>query len=339
MWSILNFGKYKGKSLPQVILHDPDYFFWVFEKGIFDKGMFVEQARILEVRACNIKIPKAKPDDWCVRYYTDPNGRFAGFDIIEIAENSQRLDSIEMWREANLDLSVARRFKSYDKLGGRILLRAFKYYFFGSEDIRRTKQRCEEFFSNENNFALTSTKGPGRLFSNHKVPSTWDELLMERKKQIRREVEEENNPSCEVDDSGETSRTLFTDPDYFPSLCRKGAISTQTCLELISEFVDQTVQSEGEEEISEEEWFAQIEEEGKLYRARERKRLEEEAEYSWEASERLRALIEKEEEQKALAECAEDERRREAIKAEAEESPLNWLFPETDSCRSAKMVS
>jgi hypothetical protein len=34
---------------------------------------------------------------------------------------------------------------------------------------------------------------------------------------------------------------------------------------------------------------------------------------------------------KALAECAEDERRREAMKAEAEESPLNWLFPKTDS--------
>jgi hypothetical protein len=63
------------------------------------------------------------------------------------------------------------------------------------------------------------------------------------------------------------------------------------------------------------------------------------AKYSWEASERLRALIEKEEEQKALAECAEDERRREAIKAEAEESSLNGLFPETDSCRSARMVS
>jgi hypothetical protein len=92
LWYNLTFGRHKGKSLPQVILHDPDYFFWAFENGIFDKGMFVEKVCILEVRACNIKIPKAKPDEWCVRYYTDPNGRFAGFDIIEIAENSQRLE-------------------------------------------------------------------------------------------------------------------------------------------------------------------------------------------------------------------------------------------------------
>jgi hypothetical protein len=34
--------------------------------------------------------------------------------------------------------------------------------------------------------------------------------------------------------------------------------------------------------------------------------------------------------QQALDACAEDERRREAIKAEAEESPLNWLFGEPE---------
>jgi hypothetical protein len=27
MWSIINFSKHKGKSLPEVILHDPDWFF------------------------------------------------------------------------------------------------------------------------------------------------------------------------------------------------------------------------------------------------------------------------------------------------------------------------
>jgi hypothetical protein len=48
-----------------------------------------------------------------------------------------------------------------------------------------------------------------------------------------------------------------------------------------------------------------------------------------------RALIENQEEQKALAECAEDERRREAIKAEAEESSLNWLFGEPEEENAA----
>ena len=37
MWSIIKFGKHKGKSLPEVILHDPDWFFWAVEAHYFDK--------------------------------------------------------------------------------------------------------------------------------------------------------------------------------------------------------------------------------------------------------------------------------------------------------------
>jgi hypothetical protein len=180
LWSNLTFGKYKSKSLPQVILHDPDYFFWGCEKGIFDRDGFLEQAYILEGRACNIRIPRPSPQEWRVLYYTDGNGRFAGFDIVNQAEDSAQLDSIEMWREDRLDLSVARRFKSYDKLGGKVLLRKFKCHFFGSASIRLTKQRCEEFFSNKDNFVLT----PGQLprisewpFIDHKEPSTWAKLV------------------------------------------------------------------------------------------------------------------------------------------------------------------
>jgi hypothetical protein len=92
---------------------------------------------------------------------------------------------------------------------------------------------------------------------------------------------------------------------------------------------------ETQDEVSDEDWIAENEQTALSGKAEYRKRLEQEASYSWAAHERLRAEIEQENEQeerrKALAVCAEDERRREAIKAEAEESPLNWLFPQTDS--------
>jgi hypothetical protein len=32
MWTIVDFSKHKGKSLPQIILHDPDWFFWAMKK-------------------------------------------------------------------------------------------------------------------------------------------------------------------------------------------------------------------------------------------------------------------------------------------------------------------
>jgi hypothetical protein len=195
MWSILTFGKHKGKSLPQVILHDPDYFFWAVEEGVFDRGRFVEEACLLEYRATNIEIPRPNPRDWCVRYTTDRNGKFAGFDIIEVTTPSQ-LDSIEMWREECLDLSAPRRFKQYDKLGCRLLLRNFKYYIFGSRDVRLTKQKCEKFFSNQSNFVLPVGKlrmslvGP---FAERDQPNSWEGLLAANREKGRLGAEEEGS--------------------------------------------------------------------------------------------------------------------------------------------------
>lgn len=338
MWSILTFGKHKGKSLPRILLSDPDWFFWAAEGDVF-RGRLAEEASLLEYRGCNIKIPKPNPQDWCVRYYTDRNGRFAGFDLIELATNPLQLDSIEMWREDRLDLSVPRRFKSYDKLGSRLLIRQFKEYFFDRKVTRLTKQKCEAFFSDKSNFILPTGRRPQSV-DRDKEPNNWETILAAHREGGRGEVEEESSLSAlfEVDDSGERPKSFFANPEYFPVsypiIYTDGAISKQAWLDEMSELLGQMEQTEGEEkeeEISEEEWLAQMKQEEELYRAKERTRLEEEAEYSGVASERLRTLIEKEEEQKALAACAEDERRRQAIKAEAEESPLNWLFPKTDS--------
>jgi hypothetical protein len=43
------------------------------------------------------------------------------------------------------------RRKTYDKRAGRIMIAAFRRLYFGKRE-RLTKQRCEEFFSNDANF-------------------------------------------------------------------------------------------------------------------------------------------------------------------------------------------
>jgi hypothetical protein len=48
-----------------------------------------------------------------------------------------------------------------------LLLKYFKLYFFGSTTVRLTKQKCEEFFENKDNFTLT----PDRLRINSVKPS------------------------------------------------------------------------------------------------------------------------------------------------------------------------
>ena len=159
MWSIIKFGKYESKSLPEVILHDPDWFFWAVEEHVFNKypGLLPE-ARDLSYKACHIKIPKQNPHDWRIRYIAMPDGKFADFQIIEAATPLSH-DSPTMWRHGHLDLAVPRSLERFDKLGCKLLLKRFKHYFLGSTEARLTKQWCESFFASSNNFLEVERRG------------------------------------------------------------------------------------------------------------------------------------------------------------------------------------
>ena len=77
MGGIIDFGKrHNGKSLPYVLLHDPDWFFWAIEKDVFDRHLgLVAEAHELNYKARNVKIPKPNPNDWHVRYVTHRSGK------------------------------------------------------------------------------------------------------------------------------------------------------------------------------------------------------------------------------------------------------------------------
>jgi len=149
MWLIINFGKHEGKSLPQILLCDPDWFFWAMENGVFKKRLnLLFEAKRLAVMAKHIKIPRPDPEKWYIRYVITRDGKFLTFEIVETAEY---LDP-DVIRHDHLDLSFPRLLKTYDKLGYKLLLRQFRYYLFGSEGAHLTKKRCEEFFGNQSNF-------------------------------------------------------------------------------------------------------------------------------------------------------------------------------------------
>ncbi len=57
-WTELPFGKHKGKTLPQVVFSDPDWFYWAVEKNIFKSKDLKKEAC-----GCNLSPPRAqKPD-------------------------------------------------------------------------------------------------------------------------------------------------------------------------------------------------------------------------------------------------------------------------------------
>ena len=55
-WTIVNFGKHKGKSLPQIIFKDADWFFHLYENDYFN-GTLAQEANELYRRARSIRVP------------------------------------------------------------------------------------------------------------------------------------------------------------------------------------------------------------------------------------------------------------------------------------------
>jgi hypothetical protein len=54
-WSVVPFGRYQGKTLPEIIVRDADWFFWIVPKLY---GKLAEEAEELYRKARAIKIPK-----------------------------------------------------------------------------------------------------------------------------------------------------------------------------------------------------------------------------------------------------------------------------------------
>jgi hypothetical protein len=148
-WVILNFGEHAGKTLPQIILSDADWFFWAVNKGVF-KGRLANEAAELVERARAIKIPKPDPENWQVEYSYDDTGGFCGFQFVK-ADLPWPCGFRSIRRLPYLDLLCVRRGKEYDKRGCRNLLRDFRHHYFG-DNTRLTKRRCQQFFSNKKNF-------------------------------------------------------------------------------------------------------------------------------------------------------------------------------------------
>ena len=154
-WTELEFGKHRGKKLPWVVFHDPDWFIWAYEDKVFkDKGDIEEEAKEVYKKACSIRVPQSGEEKRVVRYIIHPS--YGKFDGIEIIPESQPLHdgASSAFRMDVIDMRVPRQYAKRDKLGYRNMFRDIKRYVFGDSDYRLTKKKCEEFFDNDDNFVL-----------------------------------------------------------------------------------------------------------------------------------------------------------------------------------------
>jgi hypothetical protein len=165
-WTKLNFGKHKGKTLPQIIFTDADWFFWAYENNIFDNKKIpqIEYDTVFQ-RATKIK---PIPNNYVKHFLHDDKTSY-GFSFIKIKEAEEsypeyigggyydkdyhNLDATYFTILKYIDLSFPRRQKQYDKRGCKEFVDDLKVQVL---DIKRiTKTKAEEFFSNENNFVVS----------------------------------------------------------------------------------------------------------------------------------------------------------------------------------------
>jgi hypothetical protein len=111
-------------------------------------GKLGRQAQDLARRIQAIKIPRSAAHKFAVEYRYDCDQRVRGFELVRAG---RAFSSRWATRLPHLDLTWPLRQKRYGKRAGRLVVRDFRRLFFG-EHRRLSKQRCEEFFSNDANF-------------------------------------------------------------------------------------------------------------------------------------------------------------------------------------------
>jgi hypothetical protein len=148
-WSLVNFGKYKGKTLPQIMFLDPDWFFWAYENGAFKAHRLAEAIEIYK-RARSIRVPQSGEEKKVVEYVIDkPTGKFGTIRLTTQPKGPSSIDTSQV-----IDMSFPRRISPHDKFGYQTFILVLKRILFGSSGYKMTKKRCEDFFDNDANFLL-----------------------------------------------------------------------------------------------------------------------------------------------------------------------------------------
>ena len=153
-WSVVGFGKHKGKTLPQIVFSDPDWFFWAMENKVFaGKGSLDTEAVKINELSRKIQIKNNSKGGLQVEYLIhQPTGKFAHFDIVS-DEIPLHQGGSPAFRLNVIDMSVPRQIAQYDKFGCKSLLSSIKTHVFGNSKKRLTKKLAEEFFDDASNFA------------------------------------------------------------------------------------------------------------------------------------------------------------------------------------------
>lgn len=152
-WTKLDFGKHKGKTLPQVLFKDPDWFFWACENKVLDQHGYAAEATKLRKKAMHIRIPNDASGVREAEYIIHPSTKnVTDIDFVPSSQPFTRGAGGTIRKDV-IDLSVPRSVQGYDKRGCKLMIKALKPVLFPGVK-RLTKAIVEAFFDDDGNFVL-----------------------------------------------------------------------------------------------------------------------------------------------------------------------------------------
>jgi hypothetical protein len=152
-WTVINFGKHIGKTLPQIMFNDADWFFHAYENGYF-KGILVQEAHDLYRRARSIRVPSRNGQKMLIEYviHRDLQSRKEIFGTMRLIADGPGLERLIV--SPRIDFYVPRSYAHYDKTGYKNFVSALKAVLFGNPSRRMNRKACEGFFNDDDNFDL-----------------------------------------------------------------------------------------------------------------------------------------------------------------------------------------
>lgn len=150
-WCMVDRGKYRLNTLPDVIVQDPAYFYWALWSEEFT-GDALRQALIVASRARHIVPPKTVGGNARFYFELSRRGRLRG---ITVGRKPKLSAGKRLVKRRHLDLAIVRQLEQARDAKGIELLQRFMLgtYFNGMQLLN--PRRAELFFENDENFELT----------------------------------------------------------------------------------------------------------------------------------------------------------------------------------------
>lgn len=154
-YDAMPFGKYKGRVLPDLILHEPNYYFWASDEGVLEEVFDTWELDRLSQRLTSIKIPPGQ-DPTVARvadYHYRTHGPLREVIIRSASEpKSGHTQIVKTLKHLDIAFSRRRRKTRYHKNAYAPVIAAIYEEYFPGATEQISEAEAIKFFATRANF-------------------------------------------------------------------------------------------------------------------------------------------------------------------------------------------